>query len=143
MNFMDYQFLTTTALFKGLNEKEIEGIPCNERDSEIYSLSFKNGTPVRNWSALKVCNRFVITFLIISSHYTLTIIEDVQHIVKGVNLEVIHKGIQLINCLIIHLSKDICIFHKKTPVLLIISTNLWQMLTQESIDMQYLFREMS
>ena len=26
---MDYQFLTTTALFKGLNEKEIEGIlPC-------------------------------------------------------------------------------------------------------------------
>ena len=26
---MDYQFLTTTALFKGLIEKEIEGIlPC-------------------------------------------------------------------------------------------------------------------
>ena len=45
---MDYQFLTTTALFKGLNEKEIEGIPCNERDSEIYSLSLKNGAPVRN-----------------------------------------------------------------------------------------------
>jgi len=32
---MDYQFLATTALFKGLNEKEIEGIRTRFRD--IYS----------------------------------------------------------------------------------------------------------
>ena len=47
---MDYQFLTTTALFKGLNEKEIEGIlPCLKARVKKYrkgSIIFHAGDQI-------------------------------------------------------------------------------------------------